>query len=144
MVRSTSIEAYHDLINSDELGKKQKIVLQALIVANLKNGAVSAAELFNEQLKGKNLVFSNVRARLSELRDMGVIEERDKRACAYTTRKVITWHFTGAKPERVNRIPKSLKKELIKERFNLMYAELRGHNKLREDLKALWRMVREL
>ena len=141
--RGTSIEAYRDIIESGELGKKQKVVLEALILANKINGAVSAGELFNEFLKGKSLVFSNCRARLSELRDMGVIEERAKRACQYTNRKVLTWHITGRKPEKVNRIPKADRLALIKDFMAVMLAQT-SEPKAKQDLKLLWQMVKEL
>ena len=143
MVRDTSIEAYKDLIDSDILGRKHKIILEALIRANKDSGPITASELFAEYLRSRNLVFSNIRARLGELRDMEAIEERDKRLCNITGKRVITWHFTGRKPQKVNRISKEERKLMIKDFMSTMLANTQCR-KTKSDIKILWKMVKEL
>ncbi len=115
MIRDTSISAYYDLINDDLLGKRHKIIFEALILANLDSGPLTTNELYAEYLRKSGLANANISTRLGELRDMGAIEERDKRACTVTGKRCMTWHFTGDKPQKVNRIPKAVRKPMVKD-----------------------------
>lgn len=142
-VRDTSIEAYKDLIDRAVLGKKQAEVFEALIRANNQVGNVTAAELFDLKFSGKNLVLSNIRSRLAELRDAGAIEERAKRICQVSGKRAITWHFTGSKPQKVNRISKAERMRLVKEYMTVMLNQC-NDRKMKSDLKVLWNMVKEL
>lgn len=146
MIRETSIEAYRDLIDRDVLGKRQAEVLEAMIKANGIEGAITANELYTGYLNRSGLTNSNIRARLTELRDMGSIEERAKRNCHITGQKVLTWHFTGAKPQKINRISKDQRKHIIKDFMASMLneAKAQGRNKAVQDIKILWKMVNEL
>ena len=142
MVRDTSIQAYFDLIESAEVSRKHKDVLLALKKVGADRVAITASELFNQGFKGQNLVFSNVRARLSELRDMGAVEENSKRLCSVTGKTVITWKITGEKPKKVNRVPKAVRLALVKQRINILYSTARIDQK--EDIKIIWKMIKEL
>ena len=145
MTRTSSIEAYHDLVDLDILGKKQAEVLRIMIEVNKTYGAVTRAELFKYgEIKGfKGYKMPEVSARLSELRDMGSIEERAKRQCTITNRNVLTWHITGDKPQKVTKITKKARKELIRDYMTVMLNQAPTH-KAKEDLKVLWRMIKEL
>ena len=143
MVRDTSISAYYDLINDEALGKRHKIIFEALILANKDMGAITTNELYADYLRKSGLANANISTRLGELRDMGAIEERAKRKCGITGHTVMTWHFTGRKPEKVNRIAKSVRKSMVKDYMAVMLTEA-SNPKTKEDIKILWKMVREL
>lgn len=143
MVRDTSIEAFYDLINDEALGKRHKIIFEALILANNDNGPITTNELYTDYLRRSGLANANISTRLGELRDMGAIEEKAKRACRITGKRCLTWHFTGNKPQKVNRIPKAARVALVKDFMTVMLNQA-PTPKVKEDLKILWKMIREL
>lgn len=106
MTRETSIEAYHAIVKEGLLGKMQEHALLAVV----NYGPCTSAEAF-EHLRG-NRIYDNPivqsRARFTELRNMGVIQEKGQRRCKITGRTAIVWEFTGNKPTR-----KSTKKRIF-------------------------------
>ena len=84
-MRATSLEAYKDIVNSGVLGKRQVEAYEVLY----DHGPLTAGELVDES------GVSGLWKRLSELRDMGIIEEVGKRKCRITGAVCIEWDVNG-------------------------------------------------
>lgn len=96
-VRETSIEAYRDLKESGELSDRQFEVLEYLAeyqeereedptARELHDWLATDKALEEAQLGGPNYV----KPRLTELKEMGYVEETGKRECSVTGRKAAT------------------------------------------------------
>ncbi len=103
MTRETSIEAYEKIKASGLIGRRQREVYDVLFW----HGPMTSAEAFvilNEKSPVKNITQS--RARFTELRDFGVIEELGRKTCSVTKHSAIEWRVTGKMP-----IPKKKRQE---------------------------------
>jgi hypothetical protein len=89
--RQTSIEAYHSIKNSGVLGERRTQVYVHLY----KNGPCTAQEIF----KGIGCD-TNQSGRLTEMRDLGVVEEIGERECSITGHRVILWDVTSSLPKK--------------------------------------------
>jgi hypothetical protein len=151
MIRETSKQAYLEILQDELIGKKQRLIIAAMIEGGFieyPNGdyrSVTANELYRNYLSKSGIANANIHTRLGELRDLGIVAEKFKRKCMITGREVITWAFlSGVKPVKFTRISKKDRKEMIKEYINVMYNINANNTKIREDLKVLWRMIKEL
>ena len=101
MVRESSIAAYNVIKENGYLSASHFQVYD-IIVKN--NGDLTRGEVY-KILKENGLkdYATHVSARLAELRDMGVIEEGEKRKCSETSMLVLTWYPKDALPKRVKR-----------------------------------------
>jgi hypothetical protein len=104
---------------------------------------VTASELFYKHFAHENLVFSNMRARIAELRDMGAVKEAGRRACNITGVNVLTWILTGDEPQKVNKISRKHRKNLIIEQLSIMFKQAKDPLQ-KEGFKLLFRMIKEL
>ena len=97
MTRRTSIEAYR---KCKELGllSKRRLEIFAVIAHH---GPLTAGEIgrcMPEYRSAVSTADRNIHARLTELRDRGVIFERGERECSVTKMRVIEWDATGDLP----------------------------------------------
>ena len=90
MTQPTSVQTYHDLLSSGELGKRQRDVLTMLIDF----GPMTGSEI------NQTLGTPSGHKRLSELKAMGVVREGKARPCKVTGREAIEWEITGQAPVR--------------------------------------------
>jgi len=104
-VRYTSIEAYHSILESGEIGKQQKQVYSALYNA----GPSTARELFGKLGKSKLVNNGNIHTRIAELRDRGLVIELDTTVCKYSG-KLVTVYATTDTHVPLPRIIKPTKK----------------------------------
>jgi hypothetical protein len=109
-VRENSIEVYHDIDSEGLLGKMQRQVLETLI----KTGPATANQLFLTMRGTTNTNQANVRARLSELREMGCAKDLGYVPCPTNGRRVILWGPLNQKPKRVERA-ESYARRLLRE-----------------------------
>ena len=116
MIRETSAEAYRYIRDNGLLSKKLLEVYHEL--CKCKEPATSG-EIFARIIKPNN-VLSQTRSRFTELRDMGLIQECDKRPCRISGRSSITWQVTGALPSKVERPKKQMAIISIKEAEQLL------------------------
>lgn len=86
MTRLTSIRAYREILESGGIGKAQRHVLEALA----DNGPMTGSEL-DEYLSDTLEKWTRRSSRTSELRQMGLVEERGTRVCRVTGKEVIVW-----------------------------------------------------
>lgn len=96
--RSTSIECYNQIKNENLLSKRRMEVYEAVFKCY---PCTSFEAELHLNKKGFRKHISNIRARMVELRDMGVIYERDIRECSVTGRKVTEWAVSGKFPQEL-------------------------------------------
>ena len=111
-IRSTSISAFKKLIDEGLLSGKRAIVYEILF----KHGPLTGMELRRKMPKG--FVDSQVRARLNEMREMGLAKEIGKKTCRITKMNVILWDVTKRK---------NPKKIIAKKKTRCKYCEQRGY-----------------
>lgn len=101
MVRDTSIDAYYEIRDNGLLSERRFEVYDCLY--RIKEG--TASEVFQEFRKvyGKNISSNGSGSRLSELRDMGVIQEKGTKVCPITGQTVILWTTTNQLPTKLNK-----------------------------------------
>ena len=93
MVRKTSIIAYQKIKDKGLLGRMQFAVYHKLYLY----GPVTAMELkalMDKEFKAD----SQIRSRLTELREMGVAQEIGRKICSITGNNVILWDVTEKTP----------------------------------------------
>lgn len=104
MTRQTSIDAYNAINESGLLSSARFQVYDALYSC----GPATAMQIFNFMNKRRgNKVAANVYARLSELRDFGVVRETGTIKCETTGMSVIQWDVTSNLPVKPEHKPKS-------------------------------------
>ncbi len=106
MTRQTSIDAYNDAENSGLLSKVRAEVLY--IIAH--HGPMTANEAFkllarqhNEAQHLDRVSRAGQFTRLTELRDMNLIDELGTKVCTVTGRKVLLWGMSGRPIQRFER-----------------------------------------
>jgi len=104
--RNTSIKAYNEIMSEGLLGKRQMQVYSTLYAI----GPATAAEVseadtgsFTNPSKG-----DNSHARLSELTEMGSVEQVGQKKCSITGREAILWDVTSAIPKKYVKKPTKL------------------------------------
>lgn len=90
-MRSTSLQAYADLVTSGALNQKQRAVWAVLHLDGPKTGR----EL------DRTLNTQDAHKRLSELERAGVVEEMHKTTCSVTGKKAVLWRITEKDPNSV-------------------------------------------
>jgi hypothetical protein len=90
MTRQTSIDCYHQIKSSGLLSAKRLEVLESIV--RISPCTTTEAMRF---VSNNSVGFGS---RFTELRDAGVIYERQQRKCKITGRTVIEWDLTGNMP----------------------------------------------
>lgn len=88
MTRSTSREAFRQLVESGALKGKQRQVLEAV----LEHGPATSAEIIRAGGLGENV--NLWRARFTELHARGLIVEAGVRKCKITGRTALVWEYS--------------------------------------------------
>ena len=105
--RQTSIDCYNQIKANGLLSKRRLEVYKALLS--------TAPCTSSEAIRNAQTSFGvfGVSSRFTELRDVGVIYEKDVRKCTVTGRNVIEWDLTDNLPNnnKLQRITKKDKKE---------------------------------
>jgi len=140
-MRETSINAYRQ-IKADGLLSKARLDVYEILYDH---GPMTAGEVFQIMRKeriGHSVVKGSVCARLTELNQMGCVNERPTRECKLTGKTAIVWALTNGLPQKVVR-PKS-KDQIIEEltRDNDELEEKVGY--LTKYLKKAIRLVEKL
>ncbi len=98
MVRKTSAEAYRKISESGLLSAARWQVYDVAYQAGPLT-ANQVAKILEERGNTLATVRKNTHARLTELRDLGVIEEQGTVICPVTGMRVIQWDVTGKLPQ---------------------------------------------
>tara|TARA_B110001452_G_scaffold119868_1_gene99454 strand:+ start:121 stop:543 length:423 start_codon:yes stop_codon:yes gene_type:complete len=112
--RQTSIDCYNEIKENKLLSKKRFEVFEAI----LKTAPCTSGEAFSTMTTKENQI-SQSRARFTELRELGVIYEKDVRKCRITNRNVIEWDLTGRLPKDV-KLSKNNKKTRSENALNAL------------------------
>lgn len=107
-IRQTSIDCYNQIKTEGLLSKLRLKTLNALLYS----APCTAGELQNYIEKNKIQVKHSWKL-LSQLRNLGVIYEKDIRKCKITSRNVIEWDLTDKLPENI-KLSKDSKKIRVK------------------------------
>ena len=102
--RQTSIDCYNKIKSEGLLSKRRLEVYESI----LKNAPCTT----NEALKDVHSGSHGVGSRTTELRDSGVIYEKDVRPCMVTGRNVIEWDLTDRLPVNIKNTNKTKKQRL--------------------------------
>lgn len=114
MTRDTSIEAYHKMRDQGLLGRRRLEIYEIVCL----HGPMTANQAFqylDKSYRADGRVFrfdSNTRARFTELREMGALEERGEVVCPVSGMNVINWAITGSLAHKREKQP--TKTEIIK------------------------------
>jgi molybdopterin/thiamine biosynthesis adenylyltransferase len=144
MTRKTSAETYQQIIAEGYISAKRLEVYKTIY----KHGQMTSAEAFLiiNQNKPKKSALDQSRARFTELRDMGVLEEVCERFCKVTGRKVIVWGTTDNLPIK---LPKKASKQQRKKKCldgivwtaDSIKAEKLTNEQILQQLRSLYRLV---
>ena len=96
-IRQTSIDCYNQIKASGLLSKRRLEVYEALLS--------TAPCTSSEAIRNAKTTFGvfGVSSRFTELRDLGVIYEKDTRPCKVTGRSVIEWDLTDNLPIKLQK-----------------------------------------
>ena len=134
--RQTSIECYNEIKNSNLLAQRRFETFEAIF-----NSAPCTRQEALEHTNPINALSLSA-ARFTELRRIGVIYEKDVRACKVTGRNVIEWDLTDRLPVTVKNTNKT-KKQRIDEALH----SLRGlykNNSTDEDWKTVADLIKSI
>ena len=99
MARDTSIQAYKEIEANGLLSQRRWDAYKLLF----NHGPCTAMEL--RAFMPKGVVDSQIRARLNELRELGVAQELGTRKCILTGMEVIVWDVTSKIPKPIKKTP---------------------------------------
>lgn len=99
--RQTSIDCYNEIKENGLLSSRRLEVYKAI----LKNAPCTTNEALKDVYSGSH----GVGSRTTELRDLGVIYEKDIRPCKVTGRNVIEWDLTDRLPINIKKSIKTKK-----------------------------------
>jgi len=137
-IRQTSIDCFIKIKQEGLLSKRRLEVYEAI----LKNAPCTT----NEALKDIHSGSHGVGSRTTELRDAGVIYEKDVRPCNITGRNVIEWDLTDKLPFN-NKVPsktKSQKKREALDALRLLYKKKVKDYSTDEDWKIVANLINSI
>jgi len=131
-MRRTSISAYREIEANGLLSKRRMEVYSWLF----KNGPASAADAYRELVKGQSINPSSYLSRFSELRDLGVVYELEKKKVdPVTGMEVIVWDVTDRLPTK-KAAPKRKTRKQLEQENEYYRAKLLSAVKVIKELRA--------
>lgn len=136
--RQTSIDCFNKIKQEGLLSKRRLEVYEAI----LKNAPCTTNEALKDIYSGSH----GVGSRTSELRDAGVIYEKDVRACKITGRNVIEWDLTDKLPfyKKILSKTKSQKKIEALNSLRLLYKKKVKDYSTDEDWKRVADLIKSI
>ena len=131
--RQTSIDCYNKIKLEGLLSKRRLEVYEALLS--------TAPCTSSEAIRNAKTTFGvfGVSSRFTELRDLGVIYEKDVRPCKVTGRNVIEWDLTDRLPINFKNKNKT-KKQKVNDALNSLRELYKNKDSTNED----WKIVADL
>jgi len=134
--RQTSIDCYNEIKANGLLSTRRLEVYEAI----LKNSPCTT----NEALKDVHSGSHGIGSRTTELRDAGVIYEKDVRPCRVTGRNVIEWDLTDRLPVNIKK-SNNTKKQRINDTLNSLRELYKNKNTcLDEDWKRVANLIKSI
>lgn len=97
-VRETSIEAYQKILKEGLLSPRRWEIYATVF----NHGPMTSAEAFMKLSNNNNTkVLTQSRARFTELREMGLLQELETVICSITKNRVIQWDVTSNLPTKI-------------------------------------------
>jgi hypothetical protein len=96
-MRNTSIQAYREIVESGSLSTRRLEVYDALF----SHGPLKTREIWANFFKEKEISQNSINPRLSELKEMGIVEEVGEKACSITGKNCILWDVTANLPKKL-------------------------------------------
>ena len=134
--RQTSIECYNEIKNSNLLAQRRFETFEAIF-----NSAPCTRQEALEHTNPINALSLSA-ARFTELRRIGVIYEKDVRACKVTGRNVIEWDLTDRLPVTVKTTNKT-KKQRVNDALDSL-RQLYKNNSTDEDWKTVADLIKSI
>ncbi len=123
MIRQNSVEAYNYLVDNDLLAVKQWKIYKIVFI----KGPMTANQICKFSTS-KGLADSNIRTRLWEMRQMGLIKESHSGICPISNKKNIYWDVTDRK------IPKQAHKPTLTQQLKNIDKKIAILKKKRDQL----------
>tara|TARA_R100000544_G_C2222939_1_gene58703 strand:+ start:1042 stop:1464 length:423 start_codon:yes stop_codon:yes gene_type:complete len=139
ITRQTSIDCFNQIKKEGLLSKMRFHVYESIFLKS-KQTAGELSEFLN--LTGIKIRHGSVNGRLTELRDLGVIYEKDVRACKVTGRNVIEWDLTDRLPITVKNTKKT-KKQRVNDALDSL-RQLYKNNSTDEDWKNVADLIKNI
>jgi len=134
-VRQTSIDVYHQIESEGLLSKRRWEVYHILF----NHGPMTSNETFDySKLHGVDGYRHNANARMTELRELGVVQEIGTTLCSKTGRRVILWDVTSNLPKEPPKKDPKISREHLESCRETLVA-VWNHPDLPPDIKNLIR-----
>lgn len=133
--RQTSIECFNQIKLEGLLSARRLQVYEAIF----KNAPCTT----NEALKDVHSGSHGVGSRTSELRDAGVIYEKDIRPCKVTGRNVIEWDLTDRLPVNLKN-PNKTKKQRLDAALNSLRELYKNKDSTNDDWKTVADLIKSI
>lgn len=117
-MRATSLQAYHQIRDEGLLSKTRFAVYEVLVL----NGPLTMAQIHKVLSGSRSVSGGTYTSRLSELREMGVIQVAKRITCPVTGRRAILWEATGDLPVRYEK-PRRTRCEHCKGKGHIIEAQ---------------------
>lgn len=134
--RQTSIDCYNQIKAHGLLSKRKLEVYKAI----LKNAPCTTNEALKDVYSGSH----GVGSRTSELRDAGVIYEKNIRPCRVTGKNVIEWDLTDRLPINIKKSNKTKKHRLDDALNSLRELYKNKNNSTVEDWKKVANLIKNI
>jgi hypothetical protein len=141
ITRQTSIDCFNQIKKEGLLSKMRFHVYESIFLKS-KQTAGELSEFLN--LTGIKIRHGSVNGRLTELRDLGVIYEKDVRACKVTGRNVIEWDLTNRLPITVKNTKKTKKQRVNDALDSLRQLYKNKDNSINEDWKNVADLIKNI
>jgi len=137
-IRQTSIDCYRQIEAEGLLSKRRWEIYNILY----HHGPMSSNETFDySKLKGVDGYRHNANARMTELRDLGVVMEIGTKVCSKTGRTVIEWDVTDLLPKK---LIKPTKKERVEKALNMLRFLYKNKTMAADHWKEAARLIKEI
>jgi len=139
MTQQTSIATYNQIKSEGLLSKKRMLVYEIFMDYGGEKGELTGSQVSEifKKLYPTSQHSETIRNRITELRDMGVLEERGTTSCAISKREVMKFALTDVLPIKLEK--KKTHSEKIQDL--LMYIEVQGKSQTDEGFKEILRKV---
>lgn len=143
MTQRTSIETYHEILNSGLLSEKRKKVYDIFYQLNRPLTGAEVSQIYKANYPSSQHS-ETIRNRITELKEMGLLAEFEMVDCTFTGRKVYTFVTTNNLPEKLD------KKETLNQKLDKILEEIKllgislPDEEAKEQLRSIYKKVYNL
>lgn len=143
MTQRTSIETYHEILNSGLLSEKRKKVYDIFYQLNRPLTGAEVSQIYKANYPSSQHS-ETIRNRITELKEMGLLAEFEMVDCTFTGRKVYTFVTTNNLPEKLD------KKQTLNQKLDKILEEIKllgislPDEEAKEQLRSIYKKVYNL